>query len=57
MKLTLRDNITNEVIVELFDMLEKNLDEQDILKLVSEMDSDILELLQDENYHLSYEKL
>lgn len=60
MRLVLRDNLTNEIIVELFDMIEEGLTEQDILELILKapgMDSETLELLQNENYHLSYEEV
>lgn len=58
MKIVLRDNITNEVIVELFDSIEEGLTEQDILELILKapgMDLETLDLLQNENYYLSYE--
>lgn len=60
MRLVLRNNLTNEIIVELFDMLEEDLTEKDILKMISEaqgFDLETLELLQNDNYYLSYEEV
>lgn len=56
MRIVLRDNITNELIVELYSMIEEGLTEEEINKMLMEnADDETMELLQNENYYISYE--
>lgn len=59
MRIVLRDTRTDELVVEIFDMVEEGLTEEDINELMMDAqgyDEETLELLQNDNYYISYEE-
>lgn len=59
MRIVLRDTRTNELVVEIFDMIEEGLTEEDINELMMDTQGygeETLELLQNDNYYISYEE-
>lgn len=59
MRIVLRDTRTNELVVEIFDMIEEGLTEEDINELMMDAQGygeETLELLQNDNYYISYEE-
>lgn len=58
MRIVLRNTLTNEEVVEIFDMVEEGLSEEEINEMIMDgqgIDEEIEELLQDERYYISYE--
>lgn len=59
MRIVLRDTRTDELVVEIFDMVQEGLTEEDINELMMDAegyDEETLELLQNDNYYISYEE-
>lgn len=58
MRIVLRNTLTNEEVVEIFDMVEEGLTEEEVNEMIMDgqgFDEEIEELLQDERYYISYE--
>ena len=59
MRVVLRDTITDELIVVLFDQIEEGLTDEDINELLMNSegyDEETIELLENEHYYISYEE-